>query len=289
MKRILLLVVAFAMAISLNAQTIYELQGQVDDSPYADQEVTTTGIVTAVRSGGDPVEIYGFFIQDGVGEWNGIYVYSNVNQDVAVGDAVTVTGTCVEYYNMTEISPATDVVINSSDNALPDAAVITTAASSSTESYEGVLVKVEDAECTVAVTDDSHGIWSINDGSGEGFVDDWIFHLDPDATVGTHYHITGCIVYDFSQFKICPRDADDIEEVSAINEVSSLVSVYPNPVVNTLNISEEANVVILNITGQEIMNVVNTNSVNVSNLDAGVYFAQIQTQVGTSVEKFVKK
>ena len=79
------------------------------------------------------------------------------------------------------------------------------------------------------------------------------------------------------------------EGTSAVNEISNSVSVYPNPVVSTLNISDASDVVIFNIAGQEIMNVSNTTSVNVANLDAGVYFAQVTNQEGTSVKKIIKK
>ena len=50
------------------AVSIYDIQGQVDASPWEGEWVETTGIVTATVS-------YGYWIQDGDGEWNGIWVH----------------------------------------------------------------------------------------------------------------------------------------------------------------------------------------------------------------------
>ncbi len=79
------------------------------------------------------------------------------------------------------------------------------------------------------------------------------------------------------------------EGTAAIKSVNNTVSVFPNPTVNVLNISAVANVTIMNIAGQEVMKATETTSVDVSALQAGVYFANVQTAEGVSVQKFVKK
>jgi alpha-amylase len=68
-------------------------------------------------------------------------------------------------------------------------------------------------------------------------------------------------------------------------------SIYPNPVIDKLFISQKMdsqnNIEILDITGKTIVNLklMNGNSVDVSNLNSGIYFIKIGNQIG----KFVKK
>ena len=84
MKKTLLFTFLLSFSISLSAQTIVDIQGNGDVSPYDGQIVTTTGIVTAIAP-------QGYFIQDGFTLRSGIYVYEQDNSP-AVGDEVTLTG-----------------------------------------------------------------------------------------------------------------------------------------------------------------------------------------------------
>lgn len=107
---------------------IGEIQGAGHASAFVDNEVTTRGIVTAVTD-------RGFYLQD-AGDGNAatsdaILVFTDVAPTVAIGDAVTVTGTVVEFLGggdpsnltITELVNPT-VTVTSSDNALPDAVLI---------------------------------------------------------------------------------------------------------------------------------------------------------------------
>ncbi|GJQ61889.1 MAG: hypothetical protein SCALA702_09420 [Melioribacteraceae bacterium] len=185
--------------------TIAEIQTTPDlqsgPSPYVDEVVKTSGIVTGVEEDG-------FFIQDGAGEWNGVWVY-NPGATVAVGDDVTVTGTVVEYFDLTEIDDITEIIVNSSGNPAPDI-YMTTTIGFQVEALEGVLVGVENAECVNP--DLNHGEWGIDDGSGEGRVDDVFFAYVP--TLGNIYNVTGIVNYSFDNFKIEPGNADDIIDLT---------------------------------------------------------------------------
>jgi endonuclease I len=88
---------------------------------------------------------------------------------------------------------------------MPAPTVVTTLALSS-EDYEGVLVMVDDAECTNTAL--GVGEWEIDDGSGAGVVDDLGYVFAP--TLGTIYDITGPLAYRDGGFKLEPRDAADI-------------------------------------------------------------------------------
>lgn len=68
------------------------------------------------------------------------------------------------------------------------------------------------------------------------------------------------------------------------------VTVYPNPAVDQLNVtlSQNADIVIYNIMGQAVMNVeghIGANSLNISELNAGVYFVR----ASSAAQKFIVK
>ena len=68
---------------------ISEIQGQVEYSPFAGENVSTTGIVTGSFANS-------FYIQDGESPWSGIYVYSSGSL-VSMGDSVIVSGEISEF------------------------------------------------------------------------------------------------------------------------------------------------------------------------------------------------
>jgi len=191
--------------------TIEEIQETTDpdgDSPLINQEVITSGIVTAAYD-------EGFWIQDGVGPWSGVFVRED-NPGVAEGDDVTVTGTVQENFGLTRINSVTDITINSSGNALPTPEVLTTG-TAGVEEYESVLIQLDGVTCT----DDNLGFgeWQINDGSGDYIVDDELYDAGPQLLTG--YDITGVAYFSFSFFKLLPRDMDDV----VINEDASQLGV----------------------------------------------------------------
>ncbi|MBO7616817.1 MAG: T9SS type A sorting domain-containing protein, partial [Bacteroidales bacterium] len=68
------------------------------------------------------------------------------------------------------------------------------------------------------------------------------------------------------------------------------MAVYPNPAVDQLNItlSQNADITIYNIMGQNVMNVeghAGANTINISNLTSGVYFVN----AGSDTQKFIVK
>ena len=85
------------VATSTSAQdvthTIAQVQGELFSSPLLEQVVTVEGVVTAATD-------YSYFLQDGSGPWNGVYIYDNTNLP-AVGDHVILTGEVLEYYDLT--------------------------------------------------------------------------------------------------------------------------------------------------------------------------------------------
>ncbi|MGW0335373.1 endonuclease/exonuclease/phosphatase family protein [Streptomyces sp. NPDC003011] len=114
---------------------IHDIQGTTRMSPYAGQQVTdVAGIVTGVRAYGSS---RGFWIQDPDPDANpatseGVFVFTSSVPKVAVGDAVTVSGTVSEFVPggtssgnqaLTEIVRPTVTVV-SGGNAVPAATTV---------------------------------------------------------------------------------------------------------------------------------------------------------------------
>jgi uncharacterized repeat protein (TIGR01451 family) len=106
---------------------IHDIQGNGTASPLVGQTVSARGIVTLLKSNG-------FFLQEELADYDadpntseGIFVFTSSAPSVAVGDDATVTGTVVEFNGLTEISPVSNVTINSAGNTLPAAITLTLA------------------------------------------------------------------------------------------------------------------------------------------------------------------
>lgn len=201
--------------------TIYEIQGQQALSPYEGQIIKTYGIVTGTFPGS-------YFIQDGEGEWNGVYVYSG--DDVTVGDEVELTAEVDEFFDLTELKSVSSLTILSSGNTLPNASWLSTEEISD-EAYEGVLVKVENAICS---NDNAgYGEWELDDGSGFCRVDDMGVVYSP--VLGLSYTVTGPLNYSFDFYKIEPRDESDIQINENLYFISDPEQVNPDKISITLN------------------------------------------------------
>lgn len=137
MKKISLIVLAFMANLCVLAQSdILDARNNFSIG----QEVTVTGIVTNDGSLGSVR-----YIQDASA---GIAIYPGQNWDGFTepmpGDEITVTGLITEFNGLLEVGPdLSEVTINSTDNPLPEPAVITPAQMN--ESYEGQLVRINAA------------------------------------------------------------------------------------------------------------------------------------------------
>jgi len=211
--------------------TINDIQSKMSDadkSIYNGHTVRINGIVTARKASAS-----GYFVQSGTGSNNGIYVYAAPGT-LAVGDDVTILGTVTEYLSttlyLTEIIP-TSLVVNSSGNTLPAATTITTG--QMLEAYEGVLVKIVNAE--VKSVPDANGVFTIDDGSGVTSVDNDFYTHTP--AVGDKLTITGLGYYSFGAFKVLPRDASDIVVLKTGKDILTFDFAAP-AVVGTVNATD---------------------------------------------------
>lgn len=203
--------------------SIYDIQGQADVSPYDDQVVSTTGIVTANFG-------TNYFIQDGEGAWNGLFVYDQ-GRNPRVGDSLVLTGTIDEYYEKTEMKTITGYYFISGNHALPEAVTIDCAEAG--EAYEGVLVHVANAVCTDDNYQANYYMWTVNDGTGDLLIHNTsVFEYEPAENVA--YSITGPLDYDFDEWKIQLRFETDVQ---------SGVDVFP-PEITTVEIVQQTDNVI---------------------------------------------
>ncbi len=135
------------------ARKIYDIQGNGSTSPYATQNVITSGVVTKVNNNG-------FFMQDLTGDGNpltsdGIFVFTGATAypAVAVGNLVEVTGTVIEFntgssadtaaHTVTEISPVSTITLTGSGFTItPTVVTLPEAVNDDLERYEGMLVTI---------------------------------------------------------------------------------------------------------------------------------------------------
>lgn len=209
--------------------TISEIQETTDpsgDSPYVNQTVITSGIVTAVSDNG-------YWIQDGEGAWTGIFVRTSDEPTVAIGDQIHIEATVQENYGLTRLNNIVDFETISSENTLPTPTLVTTG-NAGVEEYESVLISISGATCVD--NDLGFGEWAINDGSGQYRVAPEMYDAEPANF--TTYDVTGIAHYSFDIYKVLPRYADDVVEIEnvvglsfevselMVNETDGTVTVY---------------------------------------------------------------
>ncbi len=218
--------VSFTVAPALTATPISEIQTATDagtdndcyPSPEDGNNVTVEGIITAVMSSGR------FYIQDGPDAWDGVYVY-DTSVMPTVGDEINMTAEVDEYYGLTELKNVAAATILSSGNSVYDPIVITTGDLSGGcaaigESYEGLLIKIENVVVTTAA--DQYGQWFIDDGSGACEVEDSFFAYAP--SVGDVIpSISGVVSFGYSEYELNPRDIDDIDLTGDSPSISNIV------------------------------------------------------------------
>lgn len=274
--------VTISLDTDIEEVSIYDIQYTTDasgDSPYNGQTVKTRGVVTAVSS-------QGFWLQDGKGAWNGVYVYNNLINP-SLGDSLLISASVSEYYNLTELTSVT-VLENFGTTNIPEPEIINIADVG--EAYEGVLCKLVDVQC-IALPD-SYGMWQISQSGNNLYVDDDIYAFTP--TINTHYVVTGIIHYSYSEWKILPRSTDDVTIYTSINS-NEPNNIYINYDANSQNLiikglQNNANLDIINILGQNMGNyslTPNINRIDVSNLNSGIYIINLNNNNTITTKKIL--
>lgn len=236
MKRIPLFLLLLSLSFGLFAQilTCYDVQyttATSGNSPYMNQTVTVTGIVSGVKVG------TGFFLSDPEGgPWSGLYIYgTNASNQVNVGDEINVTGPIIEFSGLTEMSLPTALEVLSSGNPVPPAVELSTDEiaynNRNSEQWEGVLVTITDV--IVTTLPDSFKQWRVKGQSGtQSMVDDLFFTIDAvyDIVIGDNWHkITGFVDQHTSAgYKLNPRTPQDMIKENSIDNVEVKIGGKPN-------------------------------------------------------------
>ena len=254
---------------------IYDIQYTEDvngNSPLANQTVWVKGIVSASFNGTTYGK--GYYLQQGAGEWNGIYVYDLVNTP-EIGDSVSLRGLVKENFGMTQLENITGYSVFDIGGTLAEPVLVTTQEANA-EKYESVLIKVLDAECVVA--QNQFGEWTVNDGSGNLICkDNGAFAFN--AVLGTIYNITGVLFYGYGNFSLQYRIPTDVQISADINNIETVnISVYPNPASDYVTIEIEGGADLINIidlNGRILVALTNTKdleTINIQKLPSGLYF-----------------
>jgi len=270
---------------------IYDIQYTTDvsgDSPLLGDEVTIEAVVAANFNGSDYGE--GYYVQDGGGAWNGLYVFDTDNTP-SIGDSVRITGEIDEYFEMTQLENVSDYQTINIGGTVADPVVVATNAVAD-EQYESCLVRVEDAECTTE--QNNYGEWFVDDGSGEVMLkDNGAFTFT--ETLGEIYNVNGVVAYSYSEYSIQYRIASDIEVVGAVNNAfAANTNVYPNPTHNNLtitNLNDVERIELISVTGQTILNENVTDdimNINLESMASGIYMLKLVSQSESRVIRIEK-
>jgi hypothetical protein len=313
MKPIVTFTLASALLCASVAQAqiipLADIQGQVESSPYENQQVTVSGKVT--EAFGDT-----WYLQDDYGAWNGLYVvgpdvvipanvpYWSGDRQPEVGDVLELTGTVIEEDGNTQLVDVELVEFVDFWNATP-AGIWTTAAETQDEQYEGTRIRLENA--TVLTAPDMDGYWTVAMPDGEVTcwgvdTDDPSGNEDPDGpTPGDVYLIYGASHQNGDAYVLHVGDID-VVSLGLSEHLTSQWSSYPNPVTDVLTIEAGAGVAdgtpfsirIFNSSGRLVMESASMHQsmrVDVESLPTGMYTVHVRasnSNVVPAVSRFMK-
>ncbi len=268
------------------AVSIYDVQYTADpsgDSPFKDELVSISGVVTAIDSG------QGYYIQDATGPWNGVLVYSN-DTTPTMGNTVEITGQVTEYFGLTEITNVVSYEDLGISNLLVEPTVINSDQMDQ-EMFEGVLIEISGA-CTnpdlLAGNAQDYGDWVIDD---TATVSSDLYFFEP--TLGSTYTVTGVVSYDFGSFVLKPRDINDIDFTSGLMGNTKIdFKIYPNPTNGFIMVDAQAlqSIKIYNAFGQVVYaenSISRTTDIDLSYLAKGIYTLELATEKGKAQSRVV--
>lgn len=271
----------------------------VQYSPYGsgfsavnNYRVTVSGVVTA-----DTSDIPGFgstalrvYIQNGASPWSGIWVKGFDALNLKRGDLVTVSGKVVEDFNVTCLDSVTAIVVNSTNNPVPEPIAVTTGTIEAkaggvvdAEKYESVLIKYTNPVITRPNADNSgnFGEMLVDDNSGGTRVElqdgnhQYHNNWEPNLTgiqvdsLARFSSLTGVLYFSFSNYKLTPRkDADFVGYTTDIKDnltpaEFSLSQNYPNPfnpstaIEFSLPKGENVKLEIFDVLGRSVQTIIN--------------------------------
>ncbi|MEM6789352.1 MAG: amidohydrolase family protein [Myxococcota bacterium] len=193
--------------------TIYAIQDVTDPNHVPEgTEVEIACVVTAIADNK-------FWCQDPLGgPFSGISIFTGSapayddSSALQLYDSITVAGTYVEFFDLTQLSDATVTYVGPGTAPTPELVVSSAIATGGAlaESYEGVLVRIVGVEVTIMDPDPMDFDEFVVTGNLR--IDDDIFEaLDNTFPVMTAFaEIVGIHHFSFSNYKLLPRSAADL-------------------------------------------------------------------------------
>ena len=280
----------FHVTDDLTIAMIQETPWPAGNSLYNGCNVTLSGIVTAdtaqYNSG-----YSAYALQNGSGQWSGMVFDTDEIVQISRGDDISITGLVTEFavgdefgYQLdgnTRLIQA-DVTVNSSGNDTPAPLVAScedlTQTAEEVESYEGVLVKLDN----VTISSVNQYDWSITDASGfEALIDDDMANMEADNFMSSLAegqeldHIMGLFNYSYGTYKVQIRDIADLGETVGIDDdvqvnpyEYALHDNFPNPFNPSTHIrfsiggKENIKLVIYDVMGRQVRTILNGEAYN---------------------------
>lgn len=215
-----------------------------DDCPEANPGLSPCAVsITAVRNPSDPnhpspgtvvtlTDLWvtalkpntgssrGFFVQDdSLDPFTGVHVFTGgASPTVVRGNRVNITGTYVEYYDLSEIELQAITIVDNGTSLPFEPIVVSDPADIATggadaEGYESMLLEVGGVQVTV-MNADAPNDYDEFVVTGSLRIDDLLYDaLDNTYPVGTSFSsLVGIGTYSFSNYKLLPRDAADVQQ-----------------------------------------------------------------------------
>ena len=192
--------------------TIYEIQ---DGTIPTGTEVDVRGvIVTGVSDSG-------FFAQEPFGgEYGGVYVYTETEPTVLLGDEVDLRGVAAEFGELTEIDVTRGMVSATGTQDVfvsPTPIAFAEVSGGAGEPWEGVLVRIEGAPLSVVSLPGSSEFDVSNGGPETVRIDNFLYNVFdvPETYVdfgvdAGFMSISGPLNFNGGEFKVAPRQAEDL-------------------------------------------------------------------------------
>lgn len=255
------------------------------DGTYPSLEVgnifTLYGTVTGVKPG------VGYYIQDNVGLWNGIWVVDATTNPSAVDmDIVSVTGTIQETNGRTEINASSATITGSTGEAFNPVLIYEPI----TEGYESVVSYINYS----SLLSGTGGNYVMTIGFNPPYtpitIDNDLYTSTP---IYTYNEIQGPVNYNGTNFSISPRDISDLAQnlapATLINDVQTEVKIYASFSDIVTDHSNLYNVEIYNLAGQKVKELSGVEGRTEINMEKGVYIVRLQSENTSLTEKVLVK
>uniref|UniRef100_UPI00404B3C3B T9SS type A sorting domain-containing protein n=1 Tax=Flavobacterium sp. TaxID=239 RepID=UPI00404B3C3B len=221
-----------------------------------------------------------------------------ITTSFVIGDGMTgLKAQTSAFGDLLQLNPIMDVAVSSTGTFITPEVVTANTLNTSIEAYESELVVINGSNFTTAdgtLVFATNTNYNLNDGDDIVFralfaEADYIGQIVPSGNASRVVLVgrSGATV------QVTARDLADVTLSTRAFDAIDGLTMYPNPLTgNTLNFSSainaEMNVQIFDILGKQVLNAkVNNNTLNVSNLNAGVYIVKITEEGKTATRKLI--